>query len=134
MEKEACNNFLNKGYSCSESIVSAAAECNIVPEDLVNVATGFSGGMGTGCLCGAISGAQIVIGYLNGKFKSNNARVLSKKFIEEFKKANGATCCRVLTKNFKDFHSPERKQHCVNMVQSSAKILEQILEQSKETV
>ena len=46
----AVDNFLNKGYSCSESVVMAAIELNIVPRELLSVATSFSGGMGSGCL------------------------------------------------------------------------------------
>lgn len=129
----AVDNFLNKGCSCSESIVKAAVESGYAPEELINVATSFSGGMGSGCLCGAIAGSQIIIGYIFGKNKTNTARILAKEFIEEFKKTHKATCCRVLTAGF-DFHSPERKQHCVNMVQSCAKILNEMLEREKAKV
>lgn len=129
----AIDNFLNKGYSCSESIVQSAIEAGYVPRELLGVATSFSGGMGSGCLCGAIAGSQIVIGYLHGKNKTNTARVLAKNFIEEFKKSHRATCCRVLTAGF-DFHSPERKKHCANMVASCAEILEDILEREKSKV
>lgn len=131
MDKKACDYFLNQGYSCSESIVMAAAELGLLPSEYVNCATSFSGGMSSGCLCGAAAGAQIVLGYLYGKNKTNEARALAKKFVEEFKKANGATCCRVLTSKFEDFHSKERKNHCSNMVQSSAKILTKILSEEK---
>lgn len=134
MEK-SCDYFLNKGYSCSESVVMGAAQEGLVPEELVNVATSFSGGMGVGCLCGAIAGAQIVIGYLHGKNKTNKARVFAKKFIEEFKNVHKATCCKVLTAQFKEnFNSSERKHHCVNMVESSTKILKEILQEAKQTV
>lgn len=126
----AADNFLNKGFSCSESVVRAAADLGIVPDELVSVATSFSGGMGSGCLCGAISGAQIVIGYLNGKYKTNTARGMAKEFVEEFKKSHKATCCRVLTSGF-EFHSPERKRHCVNMVAKCSEILEDMLEREK---
>ena len=129
----AADNFLNKGLSCSESIVAAAYEAGYTPEELIGVATSFSGGMGSGCLCGAVAGAQIVTGYLHGKNKTNKARALAKEFVEEFKKAHRGTCCKVLTAGF-DFHSPERKQHCVNMVQSSAMILSKILEHEKSKV
>lgn len=129
----AIDNFLNKGYSCSESIVQSAIEAGYVPRELLSVATSFSGGMGSGCLCGAIAGSQIVIGYLHGKNKTNTARVLAKNFIEEFKKSHRATCCRVLTAGF-DFHSPERKKHCANMVASCAEILEKIMEQEESKV
>lgn len=129
----AADNFLNKGYSCSESIVQAAIDLNMVPKELLSVATSFSGGMGSGCLCGAIAGSQIVLGYLFGKNKTNTARALAKEFIEEFKKTHKATCCRVLTAGL-DFHSPERKKHCVNMVESCANILSTMLEREMSKV
>ena len=44
-----------------------AAEKGLVPKELLSIATSFSGGMGSGCLCGAIAGSQIVIGWLFGK-------------------------------------------------------------------
>ena len=125
--------LLNKGFSCPESGAMAAAELGIVPDELVSVATSFSGGMGSGCLCGAIAGSQIVLGYLNGKYKTNTARAMAKEFVEEFKKSHKATCCRVLTAGF-DFHSKERKQHCVNMVQNCSDILEKMLERKEAGV
>ena len=54
------------------------------------------------------------------------------RLIEEFKKTHKATCCRVLSAGF-DFHSPERKSHCTNMVYDCAKILENILEKESQT-
>ena len=133
LAQAAADNFLNKGYSCSESIVQAAIDLNIVPKELLSVATSFSGGMGSGCLCGAIAGSQIVLGYLFGKEKTNTARALAREFIEEFKKTHRATCCRVLTAGF-DFHSPERKKHCVNMVENCANILSTMLEREMSKV
>ena len=133
LAQAAADNFLNKGYSCSESIVQAAIDLNIVPKELLSVATSFSGGMGSGCLCGAIAGSQIVLGYLFGKNKTNTARALAKEFIEEFKKTHRATCCRVLTAGL-DFHSPDRKKHCVNMVESCANILSTMLEREMSKV
>ena len=128
MREKALENFKN-GYSCSESIVKAAIEEGLCDEILFSCATPFSGGMGSGCLCGAISGAQIVIGYLYGKNnKFNNpalAREKAKLFIEKFKEKHKATCCRVLSKDF-DFHSPERRKHCENMVETAAILLEEL--------
>ncbi len=124
--KNAAVEYFMNGYSCSESIVKASIEFGFASDVLLPVATPFSGGMGTGCLCGAISGAQIVIGFLFGRGKDDKAREYAKKLIEEFKDENGATCCRVLTRGL-DFHSPERKQHCVKMVDVSASILFDII-------
>ncbi len=132
LKQKAVENF-KKGYSCSESIVKAAIDEGLVPVELLSCATSFSGGMGDGCLCGAIAGSQLVIGYIHGKGKTEKARALAKEFIEEFKKSHKAACCRVLTSGF-EFHSPERKAHCVNMVYDCAKILEIILEKELSNV
>lgn len=129
---KAVENFKN-GYSCSESVVKAAIDEGILPEEFLSVATSFSGGMGDRCLCGAIAGSQIIIGYLHGKGKTEKARGLAKEFIDEFKKSHKATCCRILSAGF-DFHSPERKAHCVNMVNDCGQILANLLEQAEKEV
>lgn len=122
--------YFNQGYSCSESILMEAIEKGLVPKELLSVATSFSGGMGSGCLCGAIAGSQIIIGYLYGRENSQGndtiARKLAKNFIEEFKKTHKATCCRVLTAGL-DMASAERKAHCTNMVNDCSRILEEII-------
>lgn len=131
LKNKAAENF-KSGYSCSESVVKAAIDEGLLPDEFLSAATSFSGGMGSGCLCGAIAGSQMVIGYIHGKGKTEKARTLAKQFIEEFKKSHKATCCRVLTTGF-DFHSPERKAHCINMVAGCAEILTNIVENAKET-
>ena len=122
--------YFNNGYSCSESILMEAIENGLVPKELLPVATSFSGGMGSGCLCGAIAGSQIILGWLYGKNNKNGnetiARAKAKQFIEEFKKSHKATCCRVLTAGM-DMASPERKAHCTNMVNDCSKILEEMI-------
>ena len=120
----AVENFSN-GFSCSESIVQAASECGLCDESLVSVATSFSGGMGSGCLCGAISGAQMVIGSEHGREGTGMARQKAAKLVYEFQKKHKVTCCRILTKGL-EFGSPERKEHCKAMVQTAAEILEEI--------
>ncbi len=130
LQEKAIENF-KTGYSCSESVVKAAIDEGLVPSELLSCATSFSGGMGNGCLCGAIAGAQMVIGYIHGIGKTEKARALAKELVEEFKKSHKATCCKVLTSGL-DFHSPERKAHCVNMVSAASGILENILEAAKE--
>lgn len=128
--------YFMQGYSCSESIAKAAVDMGLADESLISVATSFSGGMGSGCLCGAVAGSQMVIGLLHGKYKDNTARMLAKEFYQKITSIHKVTCCKVLTKDFKDFHSPERKNHCANMVYDCAKILDNMLsrEEVKERV
>ena len=51
MEKKfidlAPNYFLNEGYSCSESFARAAVELGLANENIISIATSFSGGMGS---------------------------------------------------------------------------------------
>ena len=122
--------YFNQGYSCAESIIMEAVEKGLVPQELLAVSTSFSGGMGSGCLCGAVASSQIVLGYLYGrgnKFGNEvSARAKAKEFIERFKQNHKATCCRVLTAGM-DMASPERKAHCTNMVNDCSKILEEMI-------
>lgn len=125
---EACEYF-NNGYSCSESMIMWAVEKGLVSKDLLPVATSFSGGMGSGCLCGAVAGSQIIIGALYGKEnKAGNevlARAKAKELVQRFVETNKATCCRVLTRGF-DMASPDRKAHCTNMVEQCQKLVEDL--------
>ena len=121
--------YFQKGYSCSESMIKWAIDENLVSADLFAIATPFSGGMGSGCLCGAIAGAQMIIGSQFGK--ENNygnevlARTKAKELIQRFTEMHKATCCRVLTRGM-EMGSPERKAHCVNMVDDCQKFVEEI--------
>ena len=120
--------YFKSGYSCSESVVKTAMDFGLVHENIFHASTVFSGGMSSGCLCGAIAGAQMVLGSVYGK----ESRAYAKKFIDEFKSVHKATCCRVLTAKYKDFHSPERKLHCHNMVSTASKILYGLIKEKIE--
>ena len=126
---KACEYF-NNGYSCSESMIKWAIDEGLVSDELLSVATPFSGGMGSGCLCGAIAGAQIIIGSQFGREnKYGNdvlARVKAKELIQRFMETHKATCCRVLTRGM-EMGSPERKAHCTNMVDHCQKLIEELV-------
>lgn len=121
--------YFEKGYSCSESIVLEAVDLGLCNIDLLPVATSFSGGMGSGCLCGAISGIQLVIGALYGKNnKFNNepkARQLAAEVIQKFKEKFPATCCRILSKNY-EFNSQQRRENCKSIVEYCSNIMKDI--------
>lgn len=129
--------YYKQGYSCSESVVKAAIEEGLISKEFLTVATSFSGGMSSGCLCGAVAGAQMVIGGLYGRNDSDRngqkAREAAKKFVEEFKAKNKATCCKVLTAGL-EFSSPERKANCAKLVGECSVILDNILGVDKEAV
>lgn len=123
--------YFNNGYSCSESMIKWAIEQGFVSEELLPVATSFSAGMGSGCLCGAVAGAQMILGSLYGREnKAENevlARAKAKELVKRFTETHKATCCRVLTRGM-EMGSPERKAHCTNMVNDCQKLVEELIE------
>jgi C_GCAxxG_C_C family probable redox protein len=143
--KQAVDLF-NEGYSCSQAIVAAFADnFNLDRNTALKIASGLGGGVGrTGDMCGAVTGAVLVLGLQFGTTdpKDKTAKFETYKkvqlFIEEFKQQAGSLICRELL-GF-DFNTPEgiirSKQpgafeHCPEFVQIAAQILESMLEQSK---
>ena len=126
--KEKAVYYFKNGYSCSESIVKAAAEAGLCDIDLLPCATIFSAGMSSGCLCGAVAAAQMILGYNFGRENSFNnpvcAREKARELVEEFKKRNKVTCCKVLTANI---DVATRKEHCSKMVSDAVEILEDLV-------
>ncbi len=133
MKEQALENFKN-GYSCSESVVKAAADKGLVSPALIPIATPFSGGMSSGCLCGAVAGMQLVIGALKGRQDSSQdssqARALAKEVMDRFKAQHKFTCCKALTAGL-EHGSPERKQNCCKFVTECAGILEALTQELK---
>lgn len=131
MKDLAVKNFLN-GYSCSEAVVMAAIQKGYVHKDILAVATPFSGGMGVRCVCGAVSGAMIVLGSMfgrNDERDSSKGRSLAKEFNEKFSAKYKVNCCKVLSAGY-EMHSAERKQHCTHMVHDSGEILESLIKEN----
>ena len=128
--KDLAVKYFMEGYSCSESIVRAAADKGYISDEAVSIATSFSGGMGARCLCGAVAGSQMVIGAMFGRNNERDgkqARALAKQFHDEFTAKYKVACCKVLSSGFADFHSPERRRHCSGMVNDCAMLLENII-------
>ena len=132
--KELAYKYFMEGYSCSESIVKAAADKGYISEEALSVSTSFSGGMGVRCLCGAVAGSQMVIGAMFGRNNKDRdgkkARALAQEFYNKFTEKYKVACCKVLSAGFNDFHSPERRQHCSIMVNDCCEILENILKEN----
>jgi C_GCAxxG_C_C family probable redox protein len=85
---------------CAEAVLAALRNA-FAPEvsaDIVRVAAGFGGGSGTGCICGAVSGATMALGVvLPGEKKRVSA--MTKELHHWFKSEYGATCCKVILQN-----------------------------------
>ena len=127
--KEKAKEYFAKGYNCAESVVQAAIDKGYVPKELLCSASPFGGGMGVRCLCGAVAGSLLVTGSMFGRNDERDgmeARALAKEFNEKFSQKYKVNCCKVLSSGF-EFHSPERKAHCMNMVNDASELTENII-------
>ena len=112
--------YFKNGNSCSESIIRYAIEKGLCPENFFPVATAFSGGMSSGCLCGTIAAIQMIAGFNDPQ----NARTNAKYIVEEFKKRNKVTCCRILSAGYEGM---AKKEHCSKYITDAWEILEEVL-------
>lgn len=116
--------FRSGGFYCSEAVVASIRK-NIAPEmpvELIAAASGFPVGVGRSkCMCGAVSGAVISIGYLFGRHepsspadpKSQNCLRLANELQESFRNNHkGVLCCHVHTRGM-DMAGGEHKNQCV---------------------
>ena len=76
--------------------------------------------MSSGCVCGTVAAAQMISGFNNPE----NARANAKFIVDEFKKRNKVTCCRVLSAGFEGM---AKKQHCSKYVADVCEILQEVI-------
>ena len=116
--------FRMGGFYCSEAIVASIRK-NIdpnMPIELVAAASGFPIGVGRSqCMCGAISGAVIALGYFFGKdalytgadAQGQRCMALAYELQESFRNNHqGSLCCYIHVKGM-DLSSGEHKKQCV---------------------
>ena len=126
LQNDAVEIFQN-GYACSESVIYAIRKHFEIElsDDAIAMSSGFPWGLGGGgCICGALAGGTMMIGYFFGRKtpgdpKINKCFELTKELHDYFKQTNGSSCCRVLIKDYPDRNSQERKCHCIEMVRTT---------------
>ena len=137
--RRAADLMAGQKFGCSESLMLAFQE-RLGPETLptaaVAMSSAFRGGLGSGCLCGALAAAEMVLGALFGYHGQadgdqnpeavKQARLLYQEVHDRFRASNKAACCRILTKNMAQ-GSQERKDNCARLVQEAARLTGDII-------
>lgn len=126
MEKlqEDAVEIFTSGFACSESVIyTIRKDLELdIPDSAIAMSSGFPWGLGGGgCLCGAVAGASMCISFVYGRTTPGDSKInrcfeLNQEFHDRFKNKFGATCCRILIRNYPDRNSQERKNHCIEMV------------------
>lgn len=126
--------FRKGDFYCSEAIVSSI-KSNFeldMPDEMIAMASGFPIGIGKSkCVCGAVSGGILSIGYFFGRTKGGDSKVqktlkLANELQESFRKNHGCLCCHVHTKGF-DMASGEHKKQCISFTGEVAEKASEII-------
>jgi C_GCAxxG_C_C family probable redox protein len=135
--------IFSEGITCSASVFSVfAGDLELDERTARKIACGFGGGLSkTGNICGAVSGAIMVIGLKYGKADAGDddatakTRALTRQFMQEFTTLNGSVNCTDLLGY--NLSIPEEyqaaaganlfKTRCPAYVRDAVEILEKIL-------
>ena len=85
-------------YHCAEAVMESIRRkfSADTPEAVVATVSGFGGGSGSGCICGAVSGGTVALGLvLNDKKQTTH---LTRELHSWFKEKYGVTCCKTIRK------------------------------------
>lgn len=133
--RRAENFYTAHNMCCSESIISVINQAFGSPlsaEHAVSLGSGFCGGMGgAGCTCGALNGAQAVLGLFLGPhapqgFKRKKFDELSKLLHDRFQERFGATSCQILTEKVQNDRKAH-KENCRTITGGGAELAAEII-------
>lgn len=95
--------LFSNNFNCSQAVFAAFAPDFGLDEKLaLKLATSFGGGARNGEICGAVSGALMVLGLKYGHFdaadseQKSRAYAIAVEYTKRFKEANGSIVCRDL--------------------------------------
>lgn len=134
--------LFSNNFNCSQAVLTAFAPDLGLDEKLaLMLGTQFGGGARNGEMCGAVSGALMVLGLKYGHFESENneqkqrAYAIAVEFTKRFRERNGSIVCRDLLGY--DLTKPEdsaciREKNlfrtiCPEMIRSAVEVLEGVI-------
>lgn len=140
--KEKALDYFERKFHCSQAVLAAFAdECGLTEEQALKLGACFGSGMRKGEVCGACTGALMVLGALYGqddKADTESRQVANKvndKMMNGFAKVSGSYLCNDLLKC--DISTKEGVEYalenhlftefCPLMVANAVDVLEQII-------
>lgn len=127
-----------EGKNCSQAVFTAfATDLGLTEEMALAVSAGLGGGVGRMReVCGAVSGASMVVGLKNPQFSKGEVYEKVRLIADEFQKTNPSIVCKELLglSQPESSSNPEartteyyKKRPCVKIVEDAAKATEKIL-------
>ncbi len=123
-KSDRATQYHEQGYGCAQAVLASfAQDYGLSEEAALRIATGFGSGMGRLCeVCGALTGAFMVIGLKHGKVATDGTRYgsntettyrLVAELAEKFRAKNGSIYCRELIGH--DLSVPEERLKVVEL-------------------
>ena len=145
MHAEKAVDYYRHNFNCTQGVFTTYAVEHGIDEKLaLRLSTNFGGGARKGEMCGAVSGALLVLGLLYGHSESDDletkakAYAMSEEYMNRFIRKNGSVVCRELLGY--DLSKPEEKAVimeknlfrtlCPEMIRSAVEILDELLEEN----
>ncbi len=134
IRQEALELYNAHKYWCSEAVLVAlnrGLDGGLNDAQAVAMAAPFSRAMGgSGCLCGAVSGAVMGAGLLLGRDhpfrRRKQMRSCARRLHDRFLSDNGSTCCRVLSRKVRHDKKAQKK-HCADLVGQAVVLAAQLV-------
>jgi len=136
--------YFNNSFNCSQSVLTTLGpELGLNEDDCLRIATAFGAGMGKQQhVCGAVSGALMVLGLKLGKAlndpesKKEDTYNKAAEFLKSFETKNGSIHCKQLLQGL-DMNKEEDlitihelglfETACVSYVKQAVEITEQLI-------
>lgn len=145
--QEKALKYFNDGFHCSQAVFASFADmCGIPEEQALKIGACFGSGMRKGEVCGACSGALMVLGSLYGQYdlfdtdSRQIANEVNDRMVKGFEEACGSCLCREILGY--DISTPEGKQSareknlfrelCPQMVANAMAVLEEIIRERQQ--
>ncbi len=140
---ERANECFNSGFNCAQSVLSVFCEdYGLDKSYALKIACSFGGGMGhLGEVCGAVSGAFMVLGLIYGQSTENDMQKKAltyskvKDFAQRFMEINGTiNCTKLLNYDLSDEEQLNAakqagifKVKCPKYIKDAVAILEEMI-------
>lgn len=122
--QEVAAGYHDRGYGCAQAVLATfAPDYGLDERTALAIATGFGSGMGRMCeVCGALTGAFMVIGLKHGKVETDGTKYgtetetsywLVSELARRFEQRHGSIFCRDLIGY--DLSDPEQRAEVVRL-------------------
>ncbi|MFP4023780.1 MAG: C-GCAxxG-C-C family protein [Thiohalospira sp.] len=136
--------YFNNSFNCAQSVFTTfGPELGLAEDDCLKIACAFGAGMGKQQhVCGAVSGALMVLGAKFGKAlndpesKKEITYSAAEEFLDRFKAKNGSIICKKLLRGL-NMNDPEElkkinelklfKTSCEKYIQDAVEIAEKLI-------